>query len=167
MKKRTFYGVINQILELDYNHKGNMVLFKCDWFDNRVEDKWVKVDKFGITDVNHKHLIQTGDKLSDEPFILASQAKQVYYVEDPIATDWWAVRQPPNQRDLYDMFGVGNGNDEQVDESTMQNLGANLCLNIDLRDIPQTRTDVDGILVSAKEKPKCVMFSLIFLAALN
>lgn len=29
-EKRIFYGVINQILELDYNHKANMVLFKCE-----------------------------------------------------------------------------------------------------------------------------------------
>jgi hypothetical protein len=46
-----------------------------------VDDKWVKVDKFGITNVNHKLLIHTWDQLSDEPFILASQENQVYYVE--------------------------------------------------------------------------------------
>jgi hypothetical protein len=75
--------LITQILELDYDNKGNVVLFKCEWFDNRVQDKWVKVDKFGITHVNRKHLIHTGHKSSDAPFILASQATQVYYVEDP------------------------------------------------------------------------------------
>ena len=80
VRKKTYYGVITEIVELDYHHKGNIVLFKCDWFDNRVQDKWVKVDKFGITHVNFKHLFNTGDKLSDEPFILASQATQVYYV---------------------------------------------------------------------------------------
>ena len=166
-EKRKYYGVINQILELDYNHKGNMVVFKCDWFDNRVEDRWVKVDQFGITDVNHKHLIHTGEKLSDEPFILASQAKQMYYVEEPVATDWWAVRQSPNQRDMYDMFGVGNGKGQEGDESAVHNLDANVCLSINLRDIPQTRIDVDGVLVSAKEKPKCVMFCfIIYLPAL-
>jgi hypothetical protein len=62
---------------------------------------------------------------------------------------------------MYDMFRVGDGNVQQGDESTVHNLDANVCLNINLRDIPQTRTDVDGILVSAKEKPKFVMSSLI------
>jgi hypothetical protein len=89
--------VITQILELDYDHKGNIVLFKCEWFDNRVQDKWVKVDRFGITDVNRKHLIHTGHNLSDAPFILASQATQVYYIEDPLAPDWLAIRHPTNQ----------------------------------------------------------------------
>jgi hypothetical protein len=35
---RIFYGIIREIIELDYNRKGNIVLFKCDWFDNRVQD---------------------------------------------------------------------------------------------------------------------------------
>ena len=124
-KCRTYYGVITQILELDYDHKGKMALFRCEWFDNRVQDKWVKVDRFGITDVHRKHLIHTGHKLSDEPFILASQATQVYYVEDPLAPDWLAIRQPPNQQDLYDMFGTGEENSEQADGRTMHNLDPN------------------------------------------
>ncbi|KAM0888318.1 hypothetical protein ACQ4PT_028431 [Festuca glaucescens] len=63
---RIFYGVIREIIELDYNRKGNIVLFKCDWFDNRVQDKWVKVDNLGITDVNLKHVIQTGKRMASE-----------------------------------------------------------------------------------------------------
>lgn len=64
------------------------------------------------------------DKLSDEPFILASQATQVYYVEDLLAPDWLAVRQPTYQRDLYDMFSTGNGNSVEAEE-TMHNLDSN------------------------------------------
>ena len=141
---------------MDYDHKGNVALFKCEWFDNRVQDKWVKVDRFGITDVNLKHVIQTWDKLSDEPFILESQATQVFYVEDPLDPEWLAMRQSPYQRDLYDMFGTGNGNSVEV-----HNLDSNATLSIDLREIPCTRTDIDGVLVPAKEMKKCVMFTLI------
>ena len=43
---KTYYGIIKKILELNYHHKGNVVLFKCDWVDNRVQDKWVKTDQF-------------------------------------------------------------------------------------------------------------------------
>jgi hypothetical protein len=74
---KTYYGIIKEILDLNYHHKGNVVLFKCDWVDNRVQDKWVKTDQFGITSVNFKHLFNTSEKLSDEPFILASQVVQV------------------------------------------------------------------------------------------
>jgi len=40
----TYYGIIKEIVELNYNHKRNIVLFKCDWVDNRVRGKWVKTD---------------------------------------------------------------------------------------------------------------------------
>ncbi|EEC84116.1 hypothetical protein OsI_30444 [Oryza sativa Indica Group] len=82
IRKKTYYGIITEIIELDYFRKGNIVLFKCDWVDNQVEDKWVKVDKFGIVNVNFKHLFNTGEKLADEPFILASQAIQCVYEMD-------------------------------------------------------------------------------------
>jgi hypothetical protein len=155
---RIFYGVIREIIELDYNRKGNIVLFKCDWFDNRVQDKWVKVDNLGITDVNLKHVIQTGDKLADEPFILASQATQVYYVEDPLNPNWCAVNHPPRPREFYDMFDVGNENSDQAEASVMPNLHAIQTPKVDLRDIPKTRAHIDGILVSTpRDKPKCVI----------
>ena len=34
MGKKTYYGVIKDIVELNYAHEGNVVLFKCDWVDN-------------------------------------------------------------------------------------------------------------------------------------
>ena len=37
--KKTYFGIIKEIIELNYHHKGNVVLFKCDWVDNRVQDK--------------------------------------------------------------------------------------------------------------------------------
>ena len=40
-ESKTYYGVITQILELDYDHKGKVALFRCEWFDNRVQDKWI------------------------------------------------------------------------------------------------------------------------------
>jgi hypothetical protein len=99
---KTYYGIIKEIVELNYQHKGNVVLFKCDWVDNRVQDKWVKTDQFGVTSVNFRYLFNTGEKISDEPFILASQAVQVFYVPDPIDTEWAAVLQS-KPRDFYDM----------------------------------------------------------------
>ena len=89
----TYYGIIKEIVELNYNHKGNVVLFKCDWVDNRVWGKWVKTDQFGVTTVNFKHLFNTGEKVSDEPFILSSQAMQVFYVPEHAGSEWVSVHQ--------------------------------------------------------------------------
>jgi len=39
IRNNIYYGVIKEILELNYNHKGSVVLFKCDWVDKHVQDK--------------------------------------------------------------------------------------------------------------------------------
>lgn len=89
------------------------MLFKCDWIDNHMQVKWVKTYQFGITIVNFKYLFNTGEKISDESFILASQATQVYYVQDPIHTEWFVVVQT-KPRDFYDMRKTENENLEHA-----------------------------------------------------
>lgn len=155
---KNYYGVITEILELDYKHKGSIVLFKCDWVDNRAQDKWVKVDKFGITDVNFKHLFNSGAKLNDEPFILASQATQVYYVEDPIDNDWCAVIQSKS-RDFYDMAEIQNGNLECENEHvvTYPDIDGNITITVDAGEVPRIRPDIDGIIVDANDQQKYVI----------
>jgi hypothetical protein len=153
--KKTYYGIIKEILDLNYHHKGNVVLFKCDWVDNRVQDKWVKTDQFGITSVNFKHLFNTGEKLSDEPFILASQAVQVYYVSNPIDTEWAAVVQS-KPRDVYDFDNLEN---EHIDNDSgltvlLPDLNRNVTVGIINGIVPSIRTDIDGIIVDPKNYKK-------------
>ena len=151
----TYYGIIKEILEINYQHKGNVVLFKCDWVDNRVHNKWVKTDQFGITSVNFQHLFNTGERISDEPFILASQALQVYYVPDPVDTEWAAVVQS-KPRDVYDFDNLESESVDN-DNGVVQQLAA---LNVDVAvdivngTIPTIRTDIDGTLVDPKKTKK-------------
>lgn len=77
-----FYGVISEIWELDYTGFKEAV-FKCEWVNN---NGGVKVDELGFTLVD---LERKGHK--ENPFILASQAKQVFYVEDPANPKWSCV----------------------------------------------------------------------------
>uniref|UniRef100_J3NCU1 DUF4216 domain-containing protein n=1 Tax=Oryza brachyantha TaxID=4533 RepID=J3NCU1_ORYBR len=160
VENKVYYGVLTEILELDYKHKGNIVLFKCEWVDNRVLNKWVKVDKLGIIDVNFRHLFNTGTKLSDEPFILASQAIQVYYVPDPADNGWSAVIQT-NPRDFYDMAKVQTENSECENEYVDQcpDLGGSIYITTDPTDVPPFRSDIDGIFVNTNEKRKKSMAS--------
>ena len=71
----SYYGVLTEILELDYYGGRTVLLFRCDWVD---PNKGVKEDQFGFTLVNLKALWKT-----DEPFVLASQALQVFHTPDP------------------------------------------------------------------------------------
>ncbi|CAL1361192.1 unnamed protein product [Linum trigynum] len=90
----SYYGIIEDILELDFNAGNKVVLFRCDWVST---GRGLKCDELGFT------LVNFSNRLSDkDPFIMASQAQQVFYVRDPIDTNWQVVIKT-KPRDLYDM----------------------------------------------------------------
>ncbi|KAM3202876.1 hypothetical protein P3L10_030501 [Capsicum annuum] len=100
-----YFGKLVNIIELNYYGKLKVVLFKCIWVDTTL-DKGIKIDQFGITGVNFSHLIHTvAKKKVDEPFIPATDARMVYYVDDPIDEDWCVIFHM-NPRDIYDKGDV-------------------------------------------------------------
>uniref|UniRef100_A0A803PCS7 Transposase n=1 Tax=Cannabis sativa TaxID=3483 RepID=A0A803PCS7_CANSA len=133
----TFYGLIDEIWELNY-HSFKVPVFKCDWVES---NNGVKVDELSFTLVNLNRL---GHK--SEPFILGTQAKQVFYVEDPLNSAWSIVlsTQPRNfsQEDQCD--------DECLDE--LNNFTEELADIVNFDDAEATtgsyaRQDVDGVWV--------------------
>ncbi|CAM8953817.1 unnamed protein product [Rhodiola kirilowii] len=68
-----YFGVIEEIWELDYV-KFRVPVFKCKWVNNSA----VCTDEYGMTFVDFR---REGSK--DEPFIMAEQARQVFYIRDP------------------------------------------------------------------------------------
>ncbi|KAK5786686.1 hypothetical protein PVK06_041326 [Gossypium arboreum] len=96
-----YYGLLTDIIELDYYGRWKVVLFRCDWDDVNTA-RGIKKDQFGFTIVNFSHLIHTGQQLMDEPYVFSSQVKQVFYSKDPTDESWYVVlRNTP--RDLFDM----------------------------------------------------------------
>lgn len=83
-----FYGVIQEIWELDY-HSFRIPVFKCDWVEH---NNGIKVDDLGFTLVN---LNRIGFK--SDSFILGSQAKQVFYIQDPQDPIWSVVLATPSR----------------------------------------------------------------------
>ena len=45
---------------------------------------WIRL---GLTSVNFSRSIHTGDREDHEPYILASEAQLVYYVDDEVAKE--------------------------------------------------------------------------------
>jgi len=76
-----YFGFIEEIWELNYV-KFIVCVFKCKWVDSntgvQTNDVW-----FTLVDLN---------KLAyqNDPFIMAQQAKHVFYVQDP-CDEWWSV----------------------------------------------------------------------------
>lgn len=77
------------------------VLFKCKW----VSSVGVKNDDIGMALVSFNHLMSSS-RSSDEPFIFARDASQVFYVQDGLEIDWnVVVAAKPN-----DLFGMQEQN---------------------------------------------------------
>ncbi|XP_068497787.1 uncharacterized protein [Phaseolus vulgaris] len=77
-----YYGVIVEIWEVNYT-KFTVPVFKCKWVDNKTG---VKVDESGMTLVDFRKI-----GYHDEPFIMAHQASQVFYIQDPTSDHWSVV----------------------------------------------------------------------------
>lgn len=102
-----YYGVITEIWILDYLLL-KIPIFKCDWVNNR---NGVRVDEWGFTSVDFGKVGYT-----TEPFILATQAKQVFYVRDQLDPERSIVLATP-QRLYYD------DEDEEEEEIDEDNTG--------------------------------------------
>ncbi len=87
-----FYGVLEEIIQLKYPGwpQKHVVLFRCAWFDP-TPDRGTRVHKqYGLVEVRDGRRYGKFD-----PFILASQADQVYYTHYPTKSrekiGWLAV----------------------------------------------------------------------------
>ncbi|XP_031127671.1 uncharacterized protein LOC116029770 [Ipomoea triloba] len=78
----SYYGVIEEIWEVDYV-QFRVPMFRCKWVDSK---HGVKANELGFTLVD---LNREGHK--NEQFIMASQAKQVFYVTDSCDKKWSIV----------------------------------------------------------------------------
>ncbi|XP_057249394.1 uncharacterized protein LOC125495744 [Beta vulgaris subsp. vulgaris] len=114
----TYYGVIEEIIELDFWSQFSVVLFKCQWF-------LANVDEFGLTFVNFKKKCSQSD-----PFVLASQVHQVFYVQDPQEHDIHYVMQRV-PRDLFDFEEAMN--EETYWEEAIDSSGSDIP-NVDASD---------------------------------
>ena len=82
-----YFGVIQEIILLDY-HMFEVPLFKCSWAH---KGRGVK-EEDGFTLVN-LHMNQSS--FVNDPYILPSQAKQVFYSREDDNSSWYVVMRAP------------------------------------------------------------------------
>nr|XP_023870348.1 uncharacterized protein LOC111982961 [Quercus suber] len=88
------------IIELNYSSNIRHVLFKYTWVDDQ-NRRGYKTDEFGFPMMNFMHSIHGGEEIEDESYVSASQAIQVFYVEDKMHKDWYVVVKT-KVRDVFD-----------------------------------------------------------------
>ncbi|CAL1383444.1 unnamed protein product [Linum trigynum] len=104
-----FYGVLLEIIKLYYLRDKHVYLFKCGWF-NVDRQKSRIVNDGAITSIRVDRFWYMGD-----PFVLANQAKQVYYTNDPKLGLNWRVVQLFNHRHIF------SGDIENLDDPEISN----------------------------------------------
>ena len=92
----SYYRMLTDIVELHYLNGNRVILFKCDWWDVNI-GKGIKNDEYGFTCLNFERTI-----CINEPFVLASQAKQVFYAKNSKDTTWQTVVEIQT-RGVYDI----------------------------------------------------------------
>ncbi|XP_065619438.1 uncharacterized protein LOC136063250 [Quercus suber] len=143
----TFYGVLSDIIEVNYSDNIKHVLFKCKWVDDQ-NRRGYRTDEFGFPMVNFTHFIHGRDKISDEPYVLASQATQVFYVEDKRQKNWYVVVKT-KARDVFNA-GIGPQCDEDDTYSFSENVPYNISTNeVVSENLGWIRDDVEGMTIDA------------------
>lgn len=96
----TYYGILKDIIELEYLFGRRIVLFECDWIANSGKKK------------DNDSMLVNLDRLKrdEDHFILASQAEHVMYLQDLKHKGWHvAIKIVP--RDFYDCDVRSSGED--------------------------------------------------------
>ncbi|WMV58589.1 hypothetical protein MTR67_051974 [Solanum verrucosum] len=99
-----YYGVVTYVIEFPFVMDKRVVLFRCNWFD---EIKGVKKDEYDFVSVNPARLLKTND-----PFVLANQASQVFYANDN-SNKGWQVAMKTQPRDSFEIV-------EQMDDDIVE-----------------------------------------------
>nr|KAJ0194332.1 hypothetical protein LSAT_V11C800438730 [Lactuca sativa] len=92
-----YYGYVDEVLEFSFIKGYQVILFKCIWFDTDRRKKHVIFEPHFIS-------IDTSRKAyKEDPFVLANQAKQVFYINDPTRASSWKIIESSTHRHLWDI----------------------------------------------------------------
>ena len=112
---------------IDYN-VFYVYLFQCQW---AIKGNRVKIeDGFTLVNMNHSQA-----SFASDPYILASQVRQVFYSGEDESSNWYIVMRGPSRRYSH----------EDTQEGTADS--GPLPSNIDIDESENARSDCDGIYV--------------------
>ncbi|GKD34332.1 uncharacterized protein Tco_1249841, partial [Tanacetum coccineum] len=124
----TYYGQLEEILELIYTGGRNVVMFRCKWFDTGISGRKSRcVTKNNITSISVRN-----EWCKDDQYILATHANKVFYLEDPSNNENWRVVQQAYHRKIWHREAI------EPDVIHDQN-SCDISLSANLDDITHTR----------------------------
>ncbi|KAK6928914.1 protein of unknown function DUF4216 [Dillenia turbinata] len=111
-----------------------VLIFKCEWF-NLGDARGIQLDKkLRITSINVSR-----KWYSDQPYVLAQQVQQVFYVEDiKLGRNWYEVEKA-NPRNSYDILQAKH---QELVEEVYQEEEPEFVLYVDLGELPSLVRDI-------------------------
>lgn len=109
-----YYGVLVEILELSFLFERKVFLFRCKWYNSDPKGRSVFVEN-NLISIN-----TSSNWYPDDPFILASQAQQVFYLFDMKRGSSWRIVQKVNHRSIYDIPEVCHASDDSMNNDVFQ-----------------------------------------------
>ncbi|KAM1948029.1 hypothetical protein ACFX15_008273 [Malus domestica] len=158
-----FYGKLTSVIELLYRQGYKVVLFKCHWFNTNPSRRGSIKRDYHLISVN------TNTRWYDnDPYILATQAKQVFYVADPKAGTGWKVIQRIQHRNVWDIPEKGNSEGDSSDDDVtyQENSSSDIpdmaqVQHIDetltpycLENVPPVAVEIDSIIIDLGALPR-------------
>ncbi|KAK9053298.1 hypothetical protein SSX86_029931 [Deinandra increscens subsp. villosa] len=110
-----YYGYLDEVIELSFIKGCRVILFKCKWFDTNRQRKHVIFEPHFIS------IDTSRNAYMEDPFILASQAQQVFYINDPLKSNSnWKIIERIAHRHLSDIPEDDNAGDLLEDVSLLR-----------------------------------------------
>ncbi|KAA0066295.1 uncharacterized protein E5676_scaffold602G001710 [Cucumis melo var. makuwa] len=103
------YGVLDEVLHVQYPLRRNVSLFKCRWYDTDLN----KSQRIHV-EVGYKSLNTSRFWYAEEPVILATQGHQVFYVDDPKNCSNWKVVQVIQNKRIWDVPEVEDVQNDHI-----------------------------------------------------
>ena len=115
-------------MTLSFTVAYSLALFRCKWFNTNLRRKKTIIEN-NITSIN-----VIGEWYKDESYILASQAKQVFYLDDLLRGRDWKVVEDVNHRQIWD---IKDNSDEVNDviDVVHETSSSNFVLTVDLGEL--------------------------------
>ena len=96
-----FYRTVTEIIELNYiaNNRGprSVILLQCEWYN--LEGRTYQMNDDGY----FKSIKIEGRWYKNDPFLLATDASQIFFLQDTKFGDGWRVVQDFGHRHIYDV----------------------------------------------------------------
>ena len=100
-----FYGHVCKIQEFEYKFRYKVVLFQCEWYNTSTNCQRKTIR----TNAHYTSIDVTSWWYQNNPFILPSQAKQVFYHQDTKLGEPWKIVQCIQLGECFNVPEVGGG----------------------------------------------------------